>query len=84
MWTRALAGLDRHDVEGCEDLLDTYFTQACCAHTVEKVYVQSVQTVGSCMALVGLRESCLTCTSCSHALPGGRCKSKFIFLIHRQ
>ncbi len=28
MWTRALAGLDRHNVEGCEDLLDTYFTQA--------------------------------------------------------
>lgn len=28
MWTRALAGLDRHEVEGCEDLLDTYFTQA--------------------------------------------------------
>ena len=28
LWTRALAGLDRHNVEGCEDLLGTYFTQA--------------------------------------------------------
>lgn len=62
MWTRALAGLDRHNVEGCEDLLDTYFTQVS-KHTSRIGWVLTALEAGLASALAARMSSyCLTST----------------------